>query len=95
MLLAEVGRCEGDGLPEGASGAALLCFASGRTEKHAVDETVGVLRAAGMAPLEVESYGVPGEADGPELGPDQQALADRALAENAVVVASVETFEDD
>ncbi|MGW8187289.1 MAG: hypothetical protein ACWGNK_08475, partial [Desulfobacterales bacterium] len=43
---------ENDGLPEGATGAGLLCFASGRTERHAVDETVKVLKDAGMAPLE-------------------------------------------
>ncbi|MCH8166777.1 MAG: hypothetical protein IIC03_02440 [Proteobacteria bacterium] len=57
ILLVQTGRAEGDGLPDGATGAALVCYASGRTEKHAVDETVKVLRQAGMAPLEVSSYG--------------------------------------
>jgi hypothetical protein len=57
ILLVETGRIEGDGLPDGATGAALICYASGRSEKHAVDETVKVLREAGMAPLDVSSYG--------------------------------------
>lgn len=93
ILLAEVGRTEGDGLPDGATGAGLLCFASGRTERHAVDETVKVLREAGMAPLEVESYGTR-EAPEIELGPDELALMDRALAENAVIVAEITVLED-
>lgn len=58
-----------------------------------MDETVKVLREAGMAPLEVQSYGT---RDAPEieLGPDELALMDRALAENAVVVANVTLLED-
>ena len=31
-LLVEVGRRTGDGLPEGATGAALMCYASGVDE---------------------------------------------------------------
>ena len=31
ILLVECGRTAEDGLPDGATGAALLCFASGRT----------------------------------------------------------------
>lgn len=93
ILLVEVGRSEGDDLPDGATGAALLCFASGRTERNAVDETVKVLREAGMAPIEVESYGSR-EAPGIELGDEELALMGRALAENAVIVVSVTPFED-
>ncbi len=32
-LLVEVGRKADDGLPEGATGAALLCYAAGRDEE--------------------------------------------------------------
>jgi hypothetical protein len=94
ILLVETGRAEDDGLPGHATGAALLCYASGRTERHAVDETVKVLREAGMAPLEVQSYGT---RDDPEieLGPEELALMDRALAENAVIVANITVLEDD
>ncbi len=94
ILLVETGRAEGDGLPDDATGAALVCYASGRTERHAVDETVKVLREAGMAPLEVSSYGT---SDAPELelGDDERALMARALAENAVIVANITLLEDD
>ena len=94
ILLVQTGRAEGDGLPDGASGAAMVCYASGRTERHAVDETVKVLREAGMAPLDVSSYGT---RDAPELelGDDERALMARALAENAVIVANITLLEDD
>lgn len=95
-LLVEVGRSEGDGLPDGATGAALLCYASGRTEKNAVDATVAVLRQADLSPLEVESLGTVEErqAAGEEIGEEDLALMRRALDENAVIVAQVETFDD-
>ncbi|HSF95417.1 MAG TPA: hypothetical protein VLA52_10365 [Thermohalobaculum sp.] len=93
ILLVEVGRTADDGLPQGATGAALMCYSSGRTERHAVDETVKVLREAGMAPLEVQSYGTR-EKPEIELGPEELALMDRALAENAVIVASVTALDE-
>ena len=95
-LLVQVGRAEDDGLPDGTTGAALLCYASGRDEKNAVDETVLVLKQAGMAPLEVESYGARSEreAEGEEIPSEDAALMDRAAAENAVIVAQVTTFDD-
>ena len=95
-LLVQVGRAEGDGLPEGAAGAALLCYAAGRTEKNAVDETVAVLRQAQLAPLEVEALGTIAEreAAGDEIGEEDRALMRRALDENAVIVAQVELLED-
>ena len=34
-LLVEVGRKNGDGLPEGATGAALMCYAAGVDEAEA------------------------------------------------------------
>jgi hypothetical protein len=94
ILLVEVGRVAGDGLPENATGAALMCYAAGRTEKNAVDETVRVLKDAGLAPIEVESYGTRDRPEGLALGPEEFELMDRALAENAVIVASVTTFKD-
>ncbi|MEM7061392.1 MAG: hypothetical protein AAF557_27760 [Pseudomonadota bacterium] len=95
-LLVQVGRSEGDGLPDGTSGAALLCYASGKDEKAAVDATVQVLRQADMAPIEVESYGSRSDrlADGEEISPEDTALMDRAIDENAVIVAQVTTFDD-
>ena len=95
-LLVQVGRKAGDGLPEGATGAALLCYASGRTEKNAVDETVAVLREADLAPLEVEAIGTLAEreAAGEEIVGEDRALMQRALAENAVIVAQVQLFND-
>lgn len=95
-LIVQVGRSEGDGLPEGTTGAALLCYASGRDEEEAVRETVAVLRQAEMAPLEVESLGsrAEREAGGEEIDAETAALMDRALAENAVLVVGVTTFDD-
>jgi hypothetical protein len=93
ILLVETGRAEGDGLPDGATGAALMCYASGHTEKHAVDETVKVLREAGMAPLDVSSYGTQ-EVPDLELGDEEKALMARARDENAVIVANITVLED-
>ncbi len=56
-LLVEVGRAKGDGLPEGSTGAALMCYASGVDEAEAVRETVAILKQAEMAPLDVTGYG--------------------------------------
>lgn len=95
-LLVEVGRAEGDGLPADATGAALMCYASGVDEAEAVRETVAVLRQAEMSPLEVQGYGTleEREAEGHEIGDEDRALMDRALAENAVIVAQVTPFYD-
>jgi hypothetical protein len=95
-LLVQVGRAAGDGLPEGATGAALLCYAAGRNEKNAVDETVAVLRQADLAPLEVEAIGsmAEREAAGEVIGDEDRALMQRALSENAVIVAQVELLQD-
>lgn len=95
-LMVEVGRAEGDGLPEGSTGAAMLCYSSGMTEKNAVDETVNVLRQAGLSPLEVDVYGTRAEreADGEKLSVDEVKHMEQALEQNAVVVAQVTTFQD-
>lgn len=93
-LLVEVGRAPGDGLPPKATGAGLLCYATGVTEEEAVRETVAVLKQADLAPLDVTGYGTLDErlAAGEEIDPEERALMDRALAENAVIVAQVTTF---
>ncbi len=96
-LLVDVSRAEDDGLPEGATGAALMCYASGVDEAEAVRETVAVLKQAGMAPVEVSGYGTREErlADGHDISEKDIALMDRALADNAVVVAMITPFFDD
>ena len=90
-LLVQLGRKPGDGLPDGATGAAMVCYASGVDEAEAVRETVAVLKAADLAPLEVSGYGTLAEreAEGQEIDPEERALMARALAENAVIVAQV------
>ncbi|MBP1807216.1 hypothetical protein [Rubellimicrobium aerolatum] len=93
-LLVEVGRKQGDGLPDGATGGALLCYASGIDEAEAVRETVAVLKEAGLSPLDVSGYGTLEErlAEGHDIDADERALMDRALAENAVIVAQMTPF---
>jgi hypothetical protein len=96
-LVVQIGRKEGDGLPEGASGAALMCYASGVDEAEAVRETVAILKQADTAPLDVTGYGTLAEreAEGHEIGEGERELMDRALAENSVIVAQMTPFFDD
>lgn len=96
-LLVEVGRKEGDGLPKEATGAALMLYASGVDEAEAVRESVAILKQADMAPLDVSGYGTLEERlkDGHDIPDDERALMDRALAENAVIVAQVTPFFDE
>ena len=93
-LLVEVGRKEGDGLPKAATGAALLCYASGVDEAEAVRETVAILKQADMAPLDVTGYGTEEErvAQGFDIDEGERSLMARALAENSVIVAQVTPF---
>ncbi len=94
-LVVEVGRKPGDGLPEGATGAALLCYAPARDEAEAVRETVALLRAADMAPLDVTGYGTARErAEAGHLPDDEAELMQRAADEDAVVVVQVTVFRD-
>lgn len=95
-LLVQIGRKDGDGLPDGATGAALMCFASGVDEAEAVRETVAILKQADTAPLDVTGYGTLAEreAEGHEIGDDERDLMQRALAENAVIVAQMTPFFD-
>ena len=56
-LVVEVGRKSGDGLPDGATGAALMLYSSGVDEAEAVREAVAILKQADTAPLDVTGYG--------------------------------------
>lgn len=93
-LLVEVGRAAGDGLPPTATGAGLLCYATGVDEAEAVRETVAVLKQADMAPLDVTGYGTLDErlAAGQEIDEEERSLMGRALDENAVIVAQATPF---
>lgn len=91
-LVVEVGRKPDDGLPDGATGAGLLCYAAGKDEAEAVRETVALLKQAGLAVLEVTGIGTLAEreADGHDIPEEERALMARASAENAVIVAQFE-----
>lgn len=92
----EAGRKAGDGFPDTATGAALLLYATGVDEAEAVREAVAVLKEAGVNPLDVSGYGTLEErlAEGHDIAEEERALMDRALADNAVVVAQVTPFYD-
>ena len=96
-LVVEVGRKAEDGLPEGATGAGLVIYASGVDEAEAVRETVAVLKQADLAPLDVTGYGTAEErrAAGHDIPDEEQALMDRAKAENAVIVAQMTPYFGD
>ena len=98
-LLVQVGRKSGDGLPSGATGAALLCYSTGVSEDEAVRECVAVLKLADIAPLDVVGYGSLEErlASEHEIDTDERLLMERALKENAVIVAQATPYfrEDD
>jgi|TARA_B110000908_G_scaffold109345_1_gene128264 hypothetical protein len=95
-LLVEIGRKAGDGLPDKATGAALMCFASGIDEAEAVRETVAILKQAETAPLDVTGYGTLAEreAEGDEIDQEERALMMRALDENSVIIAQMTPFFD-
>ena len=95
-LVVEVGRKEGDGLPDKATGAALMIYASGVDEAEAVRETVAILKQADLAPLDVSGYGAleEREATGDEIDADERELMQRALDENSVIVAQMTPFFD-
>jgi hypothetical protein len=95
-LLVQTGRTAEDDLPEGSTGAALLCYAAGEDEPTAVRETVEVLRKAGFDPLDVQAYGTQEEqeADGTVFGEAELGLMARAAAENAVIVAKADPLYD-
>lgn len=89
-LVIDCGRKPGDGLPDGATGARLLVYVAATEEAEAVREAVAVLKDAGLAPLDVESFGTlkEREADG-TLESEERALMAQAAEERAVIVAEV------
>ncbi|WP_435165791.1 hypothetical protein [Falsirhodobacter sp. 1013] len=93
-LAIEVGRKPGDGLPDKATGAGLICYASGVDEAEAVRETVAILKQADLAPLDVSGYGTLEERlkNGDEIDDEERELMERALAENSVIVAQMTPF---
>lgn len=95
-LLVQVGRKSDDGLPDGATGAGLMCYASGVDEAEAVRETVALLKQADLAPLEVTGYGTADDRreQGHEITAEELELMERALQENSVVVAQFTPFFD-
>ena len=95
-LLVQIGRKDGDGLPDKATGAALMCFASGIDEAEAVRETVAILKQADTNPLDVTGYGTleEREAEGQEIDAEERAVMQRALEENSVIVAQMTPFYD-
>lgn len=94
-LLVELGASAD--LPKGATGAGLLLYAAGKDEAEAVREAVAVLKQAGVAALNVTSYGTTAERlrAGDTIPDEELELMDRALAENAVIVAQKTWFTDD
>lgn len=96
-LLVQVGRKANDGLPDGSTGAALMCYASGVDEAEAVRETVAILKQADLAPLDVSGYGSLDDrlAEGHDIPAEERKLMGRALAENSVIVAQMTPFFDD
>lgn len=96
-LLVQVGRKPGDGLPKAATGAGILCYATGVDEEEAVRETVALLKAADLAPLDVTGYGTLEDrlAEGHDVPEEERRLMERALAENAVIVAEMTPFFGD
>jgi len=93
-LLVEVGRNKNDGLPKGATGGALMCFASGVDEPEAVRETVAVLKQADLAPLDVTGYGTLDERldQGHDISDEERGLMQQALDDNAVIVYQLTPF---
>ena len=77
-LLVEVGRKTGDGLPDGSTGAGLVCYASGKDQAEAVRETVAILKQADLAPLDVTGYGSIEDrlAEGHEIPDEERATLD-------------------
>lgn len=95
-LVVQIGRKDGDGLPEKATGAALMCFATGVDEAEAVRETVAILKQADVAPLDVTGYGTLKERQdqGHEVSQEELDLMARAKDENSVIIAQMTPFFD-
>ena len=95
-LLIEVGRKDGDGLPNDSTGAALMCYSSGVDEEEAVHEATTLVKKVGLAPLNITSYGSLDErlSEGHDISEDERGLIARAIDENAVIVSQTTAFYD-
>ena len=95
-LMVLVGRAPEDDLPDWATGAELLCYATGVDEAEAVRETVAVLRQAGLSPLDVSGYGSLDErlAEGHDIDDEEREMMGRAAEENSVIVAQMTPVRD-
>ncbi|MDA9609421.1 hypothetical protein N9S42_00340 [Paracoccaceae bacterium] len=93
-LVVQVGRSKNDGLPNGSTGAGLLCYASGIDEPEAVRETVAILKQADLSPLDVTGHGTVEDrlTVGEEIGEEELNLMERAENENSVIVAQMTPF---
>ena len=89
-LVATLGRCEGDGLPEHATGGGMMLYAPGRDEKEAVNDAARLLKQAGLNVLELGSEGA--EAERGDISEEERELIAQARAENSVVVVQTEVF---
>ncbi len=93
-LIVQVGRSKNDGLPDGSTGAGLLCYASGIDEPEAVRETVAILKQADLAPLDVTGHGTVEDRlkGGEEIDDEELKLMERAENENSVIIAQMTPF---
>jgi hypothetical protein len=95
-LVVDCGRRPGDGVPRAARGVRLLCYVAAEDEAAAVREAVAVLRAAGMAPLDVTSYGTLAERLAAGAVPEEEReMIARAEAEASLVIGEVTPLYDD
>ena len=95
-LLIEVGRSKEDGLPKNSTGAALMCYSSGINEEEAVREATLIVKKAGLAPLNVTSYGDLEErlSEGHDISKEEHLLIKRVLDENVVLISQTTAFYD-
>ncbi len=96
-LLVEVGRIEGDDLPDQATGAAFLLFAPNKEERLAVSDTVQLLRDAGLNPLEVTNYGTidQRQSDGHAFSEAEQKLLEEVAESGATIIIDKTVFYDE
>jgi hypothetical protein len=89
-LLVDCSRFADDELPPAAVGARLLCYLGAESEAKAVEGVVQTLRAMGIPPLEVTSFGTLEErlAEG-EVAAEELRLIERAAGEASILVGEM------
>lgn len=94
LLVIEVGKREGDDLPEEATGAAFIALAPATSEEEAVHDSVKLFKEAKLNPLEVTNYGTLDEraAEGAEVSDEERALAKEAAETGAVIILDKQVF---